>query len=66
MGRTGMAVIYGGALGRSLHGDRSRGSRQTGEQNSQTGPIEASPGKGDAGTPLRGRRSSGLERTVVA
>jgi hypothetical protein len=33
MGRTGMAVIYGGASGRSLHGDRSCGSRQLEEQN---------------------------------
>jgi hypothetical protein len=32
MGRTGMAGIYGGAPGRSLHGDRSRGNRQLGKQ----------------------------------
>jgi len=33
MGRTRMAVVYGGALGKSLHGDRTRGIRQTEEQN---------------------------------
>jgi hypothetical protein len=46
-----MAVIWGGALGRSLHGGRSCGSRQLKEQNRRlarrgfavTGAMLASP-----------------------